>query len=252
MLRLRIVTLAGLVVSIALVRIAAAQESTTPMPSPANEQSPFPSMSPEPSAIPLVAGQQTPSPARSVRISFVPPPMEGTISLGVYDQSGKLVRVLHRNTQLSDFTIGPDALVTRWDGKDDAGQDLPAGQYHAHGYLIGPLKLEDLGQTSLPTLVPDSNTVFKVPLLRNPLRNDKKPVVELAVGFNAQGTYLKTSKGLPLFTVSETRNVSRVWIATKNQNAVDVWQDDGTKAHEFRISHLDQMMAFDCGDFTLK
>ena len=71
--------------------------------------------------------------------------MEGTISLGIYDQSGKLVRVLHQNAQLDDFTIGADAFVTRWDGKDDAGQDLPAGQYHARGYLIGPLKLEDLG-----------------------------------------------------------------------------------------------------------
>jgi hypothetical protein len=178
--------------------------------------------------------------------------MEGTISLGIYDQSGKLVRVLHRNTQLNDFTIGADALVTRWDGKDDADQDLPAGQYHARGYLIGPLKLEDLGQSSPPTLVPDTNPMLKLRLLRNPLRKDKKPVAELGIGFNANGSYLKTSDGLPLLTVSETPNVSRVWIATKNQNAIDVWQDDGTKTHQVRISNVDQMMAFDCGEFTLK
>jgi hypothetical protein len=178
--------------------------------------------------------------------------MEGTISLGIYDRSGKLVRVLHQNAQLNDFTIGADALVTRWDGRDDAGQDLPAGQYHPRGYLIGPLKLEDLGQTSPPTLEPDANTVPKIRLLRNPLRKDKKPVVELAIGFDSNGSYLKTSDGLPLFTVSETPNVSRAWIATKNQNAIDVWQDDGTKAHQFRIWNVDQMMAFDCGEFTLK
>ena len=46
--------------------------------------------------------------------------MDGTISLGIYDQAGKLVRVLHQNAQLDDFAIGADALVTRWDGKDDA------------------------------------------------------------------------------------------------------------------------------------
>lgn len=178
--------------------------------------------------------------------------MDGTISLGIYDQSGKLVRVLHQNAPLNDFTIGADALVTRWDGRDDAGQDLRAGQYHARGYLIGPLKLEDLGQTSPPTLESDANTVLKMRLLRNPLRKDKKPIVELGIGFNANRSYLKTSDGLPLFTVSETPNVSRAWITTKNQNAIDVWQDNGTKAHQFRISNVDQMMAFDCGEFTLK
>ena len=49
--------------------------------------------------------------------------MDGTISLGIYDQAGKIVRVLHQNAQLNDFAIGADALVTRWDGKDDGNQD---------------------------------------------------------------------------------------------------------------------------------
>jgi hypothetical protein len=121
------------------VTISAAQESPTPISSPPPEESPSPSISPDQSVPPSPTQEQTPSPspARSIRISFVPPPMEGAISLGIYDQSGKLVRVLHQNAQLNDFTIGPDALVTRWDGKDDAGKDLPAGEYHARGYLIG-------------------------------------------------------------------------------------------------------------------
>src|SRR5215831_2778072 len=133
---------------IAFVAIAAAQDPPTPTPSATVEGTPSPSISPEQSMVPSPTQEQTPSPspARSVRISFVPPPMDGAISLGIYDQSGKLVRVLHQNAQLNDFAIGADALVTRWDGKDDGDQDLPAGQYHARGYLIGPLKLEDLGQ----------------------------------------------------------------------------------------------------------
>ena len=178
--------------------------------------------------------------------------MEGTISLGIYDQTGKLVRVLHQNAQLNDFAIGADALATRWDGKNDTDQDLPAGKYHARGYLIGALKVEDLGETSPPAIEPDANSVIKVRLVHNPLRKDKRRVVELGIGFNASGSYLKTSDGLPLFKISETPNVTRTWIATKNENAVDVWQDDGTKAHQFQISNVDQMMAFDCGDFALK
>ncbi len=177
--------------------------------------------------------------------------MEGTISLGIYDQPGKLVRVLHQNAQLNDFTIGPDALVTRWDGKDDGDQDLPSGRYHARGYVIGPLKLEDLGATSPPSTESDPNVV-KIRLIRNPLRKEKRPLAELGIGFNSEGTYMKSSDGLPLFKVSDTPNVTHAWIVAKGENAVDIWQDDGTTTHQYRISNVDQLMAFDCGDFQLK
>jgi hypothetical protein len=177
--------------------------------------------------------------------------MDGTISLGIYDQAGKLVRVLHQNAQLNDFEIGADALVTRWDGKDDGHQDLASGRYHAHGYLVGPLKREDLGETSPPPTEIEANVV-KVRLVRNPLRKDKRPVVELGVGFNRVGSYLKTSDGLPLFKINETPNVTRAGIAAKGEDGVDIWQDDGTSVHQFRISNVDQMMAFNCGEFQLK
>jgi len=177
--------------------------------------------------------------------------MEGTISLGIYNQTGKIVRVLHQNAQFDDFTIGADALATRWDGKDNEHQDLPAGRYHARGYLVGPLKREDLGVISPPSGVNEANVV-KVRLVRNPLRNDKRLGVELRVGFNSEGSYLKTSNGLPLFKVSETPSVTRARIAIKDDSAVDIWQDDGASVHQFRISNVDQMMAFDCGEFELK
>src|SRR6476661_8322635 len=166
---------------VAFVATAAAQESPTPNPSPRPEESPSPSISPEQSVPPSPTPEQTPSPSRSVRISFVPPPMEGTISLGIYDQAGKIVRVLHQNAPLDDFAIGADALVTRWDGKDDGHQDSPSGRYHARGYLVGPLKREDLGETSAPPPESEANLV-KLRLVRNPLRKDKRPVVELGIG----------------------------------------------------------------------
>ena len=238
---------------IAFVATAAAQESPIPTSSPTPGGSPFPSISPEQSVPASPTPEQTPSPspARSVRISFIPPPMDGAISLGIYDQAGKMVRVLHQNAQLDDFTIDPDSLVTRWDGKDDGQQDSPSGRYHARGYLVGPIKREDLGETSTPPTEIEANVV-KVRLVRNPLRKDKRAVVELGIGFNSEGSYLKTSDGLPLFKVSETPNVTRAGIAAKSENAVDIWQDDGTSVHQFRVSNVDQMMAFDCGEFELK
>jgi len=95
------------------------------------------SPTPEPTA--------TPPPGRNVRISFLPPPLDGTISLGIYDAKGKLVRVLHREADINEFNIGTDALSTTWDGKDDAGGNVPAGRYNAHGFVVGDLKIEGVG-----------------------------------------------------------------------------------------------------------
>jgi hypothetical protein len=238
---------------VAFATIATAQESPTPTPSPVHEESAPGSISPEQS----VVGSPTPEPTastlplKSIRISFVPPPMEGTISLGVYDQTGKLVRVLYRNAQLDDFTIGADALTARWDGKDDKHQDLPPGRYHARGYMVGPLKREDLGEASPNATEAGADTV-KVRLVRNPLRKNRKQNVELAVGFNPEGNYLQTSSGLPLFKISDTPNVTRGGITLKGDNVVDVWQDEGNHVHQFRISNVDQMMAFDCGEVEVR
>ena len=91
----------------------------------------------------VAQAQETPAPTpasspalRVVRLHFVPPPLEGTISLGIYDTHGRLVRVLHREDAIADFTIGHDALETTWDGNDEKGQPLPAGKYRARGFLV--------------------------------------------------------------------------------------------------------------------
>jgi hypothetical protein len=244
-------TLAVLITALSVVALG--QESPTPSPTLTPEESPIPSVSSSESATPSPTPEQSPamSPARSVRISFVPPPLEGTISLGIYDKANKLVRVLQQQASLNEFAIGADALVTQWDGKNDDEQDLPSGKYHARGYLIGSLKLQDLGDSSPPAME-NANATVRVKLIRNPLRNDKKAVVELGIALDGDGSYLKTIDGLPLFTVSETPNLTRAWIAKKSENAVDVWQDDGTQVHHFRVSNLDQMMAFDCGQVELR
>jgi hypothetical protein len=178
--------------------------------------------------------------------------MEGTISLGIYDKNGKLVRVLHQEAKLNEFAIGADALVTQWDGKNDDEEDLPAGKYRARGYLVGSLKIEDLGQSSGLAIENDAARNVKVRLVPNPLRNDRRSIVDIGVGFDSDGSYLKTSDDLPLVTVSEMPNLIRAGITRKSENAVDIWQDDGTTVRQFRISNLDQMMAFDCGEFELK
>jgi hypothetical protein len=78
----------------------------------------------------------------ATHIAFVPPPMEGTISLGIYNSEGKLVRVLHREAAESQFGIGLDGLITEWDGKTDDGKEAPNGKYFARGLVVGDLGVE--------------------------------------------------------------------------------------------------------------
>lgn len=73
---------------------------------------------------------------------FLPPPMEGTISLGIYDSTGKLVRTLHREASSDPFIKEDNGLATFWDGKDDAGNLLPPGKYSARGFMVGDLQIE--------------------------------------------------------------------------------------------------------------
>jgi hypothetical protein len=84
------------------------------------------------------------APSRSISLRFALPPMPGTISLGIYDREGKLLRVLHREDTVSEFTAGHDALETSWDGNDDSGRPLPNGKYSARGYVVGDLKVEGM------------------------------------------------------------------------------------------------------------
>ena len=369
--------------------------------------------------------QESPSPTataapRNIRVSFVPPPLDGTISLGVYDAKGKLVRVLFREADINEFNIGNDSLSTTWDGKDDAGENVPPGKYSAHGFVVGDVKIEgvgfffndwissaegprfsrikslamhdenlllsvdlvppgtghvlyDVADKSLTLKDTDSETngeasastpgrdgtrwviegaevkqlaangeflrrlpaspeqpqpkaiaaslkedriylleenekgqrvralslvvtkrdqgdqstsdwkidfeksivahknfsiaggkpvtapadenipdKVKVKLLANPLLNDDRVAVEMMIGTDADGSFIKASDGLPLCTISETQNLGRALLALNGANTIDVFQDDGAVVEQFRVTGVDQMMSFDCGGFELK
>jgi hypothetical protein len=237
-----------LVLLFGVVNLANAQET------PSSTASPSPTATPTPTASlsPLTSPAPTTSPARSVRISFLPPPLEGTISLGIYDEWGQLVRVLHQEAELDEFTVGEDALVTKWDGRNDDGEDLASGKYHGHGYLVGHLKVDELGKAL--AAAPDFNTAgtVQIKLMPNPLANDERPIVVLAVGFDDENSFLRTADGLPLFTISKEPKLIRAAITKNGEKSVDVWQDDSAVVEQFRVSNVDKMMAFDCGDFELR
>jgi hypothetical protein len=187
---------------------------------------------------------------RNVPLRFVPPPMDGTISLGIWDSNDKLVRVLHREANIDKFVVEENSLSTTWDGKNDTGEDLPAGKYRARGYLVGKLKVDDLGKvSSSPESAGDH---ISVKLVMNPLVADTRSVMELGVGFDGKGSFFKTMDGLPLATISESPSLTRVVIEKSGEKAADVWQDAGSGPEHLRVSNIDKMIAFDCGFFELK
>jgi hypothetical protein len=239
---------AAILIGFAFVSVAIAQESPGSSASPSASPTPNATPSPSPTPSPNVSA----SPARSVRISFVPPPLEGTVSLGVYDANKKLVRVLMQEAEPDEFTVGADALIAKWDGKDNNEQDLPAGKYHARGYLVGRLKVEDKGRAA--DFSPDSSTTdhVQVKLVSNPLAKDARLVVDLAVGFDEEKIFLKTMDDLPLFTVIEAPQLVRASITKSGEKSVDVWASNGTMVEQVRVSNIDKMMAFDCGEIELK
>src|SRR5205807_3076072 len=189
---------ASILIVFAIGGIALAQESPSTIPSPSASPEQTPSPSPSASA------------SRNVQLRFVPPPMEGTISLGIWDSNDKLVRVLHRESKIDIFTIDENALKTTWDGKNDAGEDLTPGKYRARGYLVAKLQVEDAGKV---TAAPDGVTDhISVKLVTNPLISDTRSVMELGVGFDSKASFFKTMDGLPLATINEAPNLSRVMI----------------------------------------
>src|SRR5580704_3079852 len=80
--------------------------------------------------------------ANAKQLLFVPPPVEGVISLSAYDSKGKLVRVLKKAAELDSFKSGSDGLVIDWDRNDSQGKPVPNGKYFARGVLIGDVKIE--------------------------------------------------------------------------------------------------------------
>src|SRR5437870_1591708 len=153
---------ASILIVFAIGGIAVAQESPSTIPSPSASPEQTPSPSPSASA------------SRNVQLRFVPPPMEGTISLGIFDSNDKLVRVLHRESKVDNFTIDENALRTTWDGKNDAGEDLPPGKYRARGYLVADLKVDDAGKVDSPPSSASDHT--SVQLATDPLVSDTRSV----------------------------------------------------------------------------
>src|SRR5207237_7145333 len=108
-----------------------------------------------------------------------------------------------------EVAIGADPLSTKWDGNDDYDYELPAGKYSARGFLVAPMKIEQISQRNEVVFI-DPAPPVRIKLVANPLENNERPTVDLVAGFDDDSTYIQTLDGLPLVTVSKLDKSSEV------------------------------------------
>jgi len=115
--------------------------------------------------MPIATESATPLPSPSllkktgVKLQFIPPPMEGTISLGVYDRAGKLVRTLHKEATGDEFVAALDGYITHWDGLDDAGNKVSPGRYTARGYMVGGVAIRQVDSMRFDVIKGSTSTL---------------------------------------------------------------------------------------------
>ncbi len=128
-------------------------------------------------ALPVFAQEGAP-------IIFLPPPMDGggAISLGVFNGAGKLVRILHREAAVDEFKQAENGLITRWDGRDDSGQQLPPGKYGVRGWMSGNLGVEGVAFHGNDWIKEESPRFTRVTALKGVGRDEVQVTLRTADG----------------------------------------------------------------------
>jgi hypothetical protein len=136
------------------------------------------------------------------------PALEGPVTMGIFSEDGKLVRLLYRDAPVETIPSGLNGLIMTWDGKDDQGLDVPAGTYRARGLVHGPLRsraLPCVDPVTFPPL-PEEGPASPFPADRIVLRAaedellESRPLLSLRAVNRAEGLALE-AEGLPLVTI---------------------------------------------------
>jgi hypothetical protein len=84
----------------------------------------------------------------------------------------------------------------------------------------------------------------------NPLLGEVQAEVELMLGFDAEGSFLRTADGLRIRRLSSTPHLAwAVFGREARQPAIVLLQGDGAVVEELRIGALQEMMTFDAGEY---
>ena len=89
----------------------------------------------------------------------------------------------------------------------------------------------------------------RVRLVPNPLFQDAPQDLDVQLGFDTKGAFLRTPDGLPLRTLTETPGLKWAVMGREGGKVVTIFQSDGAVVEEFKVRKLASAMAFDAGDY---
>jgi hypothetical protein len=167
------------------------------------------------------------------QLIFVPPPVEGVISLGVYDSKGKLIRVLKKGASIDSFKSGLNGLFIDWDKNDSQGKPVSNGKHFAKGVLVGDVKIAGVA-FHLNDWILDANTPRPRKILSVALLTEARPAL---LSETPQQEYVVVEDG--------RRRIKSVPLAFKAQNL----KAAGTNLLVFDASRL-ALVAPDAGTQT--
>jgi hypothetical protein len=100
------------------------------------------------------------------------PELEGPVTMGIFSPTGERVRLLYREGPVDSIPAGLNGLIMTWDGKDDAGQNVPPGTYRARGLVHGPLQSSALPVRDAKIFSDNSSNMEAVPSMVTKLPKD--------------------------------------------------------------------------------
>lgn len=94
-------------------------------------------------ALPLPAQENAPATEKKkISVQLTPPPFEGTVSAGVYDEKGNLIRTLLKEAEPESLPAALNGWILSWDGKRADGTEVSPGKYWIRGVISGDVNIE--------------------------------------------------------------------------------------------------------------
>lgn len=191
------------------------------------------------------------------RFAVAIPAMEGPLTMGVFSEQGNLVRLLYRDATVETIPSGLNGLIMTWDGKDDLGNDVPAGSYRARGLVCGPIRLLALPSYDPITfpLVPEEDPAHPFPVDRIVLRAaedellDSRPLISLRA-VNRSDSVDMEADGLPLVTIPLIEGPAPTKVFCSHgarAGAAIISVERGKFRENYLVSGLEQIVPMDAG-----
>ena len=83
-----------------------------------------------------------PLPRNQISVELASPPLDGTVSIGVFNATNQCVRVLFKSEDQEKIPAALNGFSIVWDGKTDSGKSAIQGQYEIRGVTVGDVRVE--------------------------------------------------------------------------------------------------------------